>query len=339
MTALSDVANTGTTRVRDGYGFDEDALTAWMTAHVTGFKGPLSVQQFRGGQSNPTYKLSTPGEAYVLRRKPPGRLLKGAHAIEREAKVIAGLALVDFPDPRIHALCTDGRIFWDATLPPVPASDKPAYFAAMNATLATLHMVDFEAVGLRGYGRADNYLARQIDRWSRQYVDDVDAGRDPNMDRLIEWLPAHLPKASAASIVHGDPRIDNMVFHPTEPRVVALLDWELSTLGDPLADFTYNAMMFHTPPHLVAGLAGADLRALNIPSEADYVDAYCARTGRAAIDDYHFYLAFNFFRLAAIFHGICGRVRRGTAVSANAGSRAQAFPELAAIAWQQARSA
>lgn len=342
--------NSGTTPVREGFRFDEAALARWMGDHVPGFAGPLTVEQFKGGQSNPTYKLTTPDKSYVLRRKPPGQLLKGAHAVEREAKVLTGLAKTGFPVAHVHALCTDddvigtwfyimdlveGRIFWDATIPEVSREERPAYFDAMNATMAALHNVDYAAVGLADYGRPGNYFERQIGRWSKQYVEDVDAGRDADMDRLIEWLPAHIPAGDDTAIVHGDFRIDNMIFHPTEPRVLAVLDWELSTLGHPLADFSYHAMMYHMPPHIVAGLAGADLAALNIPSEADYIAAYCARTGRDGIADYRFYTAFNFFRLAAIFHGIKGRVIRGTAASAQAADRARMFPELARIARAQ----
>lgn len=342
--------NTGTTPVRPGFAFDEAALARWMEAHVAGFAGPLAVEQFKGGQSNPTYKLTTLGHSYVLRRKPPGQLLNGAHAVEREAKVLIALEKADFPVAHVHALCTDdavigtwfyimdmvdGRIFWDATLPDVTRDDRRAYFDAMNATIAALHNVDYQAVGLGDYGKPGNYFERQIGRWSKQYLDDIDAGRDPNMDRLIEWLPANIPPGDETSIVHGDFRIDNMIFHPTEPRVLAVLDWELSTLGHPLADFAYHATMYHMPPHIVAGLAGADLAALNIPSEEDYIAVYSARTGRESIPNYRFYTAFNFFRLAAIFHGIKGRVIRGTAASAQAAARAGLFPELAELAWAQ----
>jgi aminoglycoside phosphotransferase (APT) family kinase protein len=342
--------NSGTTSVRPGFAFDESALARWMEAHVEGFAGPLTVEQFKGGQSNPTYRLTTPGKVYVLRRKPPGQLLQGAHAVEREAKVLIGLKKANFPVAHVHALCTDdavigtwfyimdmveGRIFWDAAIPEVSATDRPAYFEAMNATIAALHNVDYRAVGLGDYGRPGNYFERQIGRWSKQYLGDIEAGRDLNMDRLIEWLPANIPPGDETSIVHGDFRIDNMIFHPTEPRVLAVLDWELSTLGHPLADFAYHAMMYHMPPRIVAGLAGADLPSLNIPSEADYIAAYCARTGRENIPDYRFYVAFNFFRLAAIFHGIKGRVIRGTAASAQASARAGMFPELAELAWAQ----
>jgi len=341
----------GTTAVRAGYGFDDARLAEWLRAHVAGYAGPLRVEQFRGGQSNPTYKLITPGRSYVLRRKPPGQLLKGAHAVEREARVLAALGSAGFPVAHIYGLCTDaavigtwffvmemveGRIFWDASIPEVSREHRPDYFDAMNATLAALHRVDYAAVGLADYGRPGNYFERQIARWSKQYLEDTEAGRDPFMDRLIEWLPAHIPAGDESSIVHGDFRCDNMIFHPTEPRVLAVLDWELSTLGHPLADFAYHAMMYRMPPYIVAGLAGADLARLNIPSEADYVAAYCRRTRRASMPGYDFYVAFNFFRLAAIFHGIKGRVLRGNASSAQAQERVRVLPELTELAWRQA---
>ena len=337
----------GTTAVRPEFRFDEGALLRWLTAHVAGFQGPLTVEQFKGGQSNPTYQMHTPRKAYVLRRRPPGNLLPGAHDVEREARVLTALHRVQFPVPAVHALCADesilgtkfyvmemieGRVFWDATLPQVPDLERAAYFDAMNATIARLHQVDFEAIGLGDFGKPGNYLLRQIGRLTKQYLADTDAGRDTDMDALIEWLPAHVPRHQQTSIVHGDFRCDNLIFHPTKPIVVAVLDWELSTLGDPLADFAYHALMYRMPPDIVAGLGGADIKALRIPSESDYLAAYCERTGRESIADYNFYLAFNFFRMAAIFHGIKGRVLRGTAVSANAGARAQAFPRLAALA-------
>lgn len=327
----------------------------WMSDHVADFSGPLVIEQFKGGQSNPTYKLATPERSYVLRRKPPGATLKGAHAVDREARVMSALGAQGFPVPRVYGLCTDdsvigswfavmehvqGRIFWDARFPQVSAAERPQYFDAMNATLARLHAIDPVACGLGDYGNPGNYLARQVARWSRQYLEDTVAGRDPHMDRLIEWLPGALPADDGqVSVIHGDFRCDNMIFHPVEPRVLAVLDWELSTLGHPLADFAYNAMMYRMPAEIVAGLAGVKLEDWNIPDEQKYIDAYCHRTGRSGIDNYAFYVAFNFFRLAAIFHGIKGRVMRGSAASAQAAQRIQIFPELARLAWQQAVAA
>jgi len=346
------VSNSGTVPVREGYGFNEAKLDRWMAQHVDGYCGPLSVEQFRGGQSNPTYKLITPRRSYVLRRKPPGQILKGAHAVEREARVLTALGQVGFPVARIFGLCThddiigtwfyvmemvEGRIFWDATIPEVDVAERQALFDAMNATIAQLHMVDYTAIGLADYGRTGNYFARQINRWVGQYRADADAGRDPTMDRLCGWLEANVPdEDNSTSLVHGDFRIDNLIFHPTEPRVLAVLDWELSTLGHPGADFAYHAMMYRMPPHIVAGLGSADISALGIPREANYLDVYCKRTGRDGMPDYPYYLAFNFFRLAAIFHGIKGRVIRGTAANAAAHERVRVLPELIALAWEQA---
>jgi len=347
--------NVGTTPVRAGYGFDEEGLERWMLAHVGGYVGPLTVEQFKGGQSNPTYKLTTRARAYVLRRKPRGVLLKGAHAVDREARVMAALGKTGFPVPGILGLCTDesvigtwfyvmemvaGRIHWDATFPEVPRGERAAYFDAMNDTLARLHNVDFRSVGLEDFGRVGGYLERQLGRLGKQYLEDELAGRDPFMDRLLEWLRAHIPAASdSTTLIHGDLRCDNMIFHPTQPRVLAVLDWELATLGDPLADFAYHAMMYRMPPTIVAGLAGADLGALGIPDEKSYVAAYLRRTGRPELPAYDYYVAFNFFRLAAIFHGIKGRAMRGTAASAQALERAASFSELARLGWEQARRA
>jgi aminoglycoside phosphotransferase (APT) family kinase protein len=340
-------ANTGTSAVREGYAFDIDALCAWMAQNVEGFAGPLTVEQFKGGQSNPTYKLLTPGRCYVLRRKPPGQLLKGAHAIEREAEVMAKLGPMGFPVPKVYGFCTDdtvigswffvmdmveGRIFWDATFPEVSRAERPAYFAAMNETIVLLHAVEPVAAGLGDYGKPGNYFARQIARWTRQYHEGGLAGRNDDMDALVAWLPTAIPAGDESAVVHGDFRCDNMIFHPTEPRILAVLDWELSTLGHPLADFAYHAMMYRMPPDIVAGLGGADLEAMNIPSEADYVAAYCRAAGRDGIPDWDFYVAFNFFRLAAIFHGIKGRVIRGTAANAKARERTKRFPRLARLA-------
>lgn len=339
--------------VRAAHRFDEAALANWMADTIPGFAGPLDVQQFSGGQSNPTYRLGTPGRNYVLRRKPPGVLLKGAHAVDREYRVISALHGAGFPVPATFGLCMDdsiigtafyvmelveGRNFWDTAFPEVPDADRPAYFDAMNDTIARLHNLDPAAIGLDDYGRPGNYFERQIGRWSGQYRDDADAGRLPAMDALIEWLPANIPPGEEASIVHGDFRCDNMLFHPTEPRVIAVLDWELSTLGHPLADFGYHLMVYSMPPGYSTGLAGLDLRACNIPSEADYIAAYCRRTGRDGIDGLNFYVAFSLFRLAAIIHGIKGRLIRGTASSPQAAQAVEQMERIAALALAQTRN-
>jgi len=344
--------NSGSGAVRPGQEFDAAALETWLAAQVPDYAGPLTIEQFKGGQSNPTYKLTTPGRSYVMRRKPPGKLLPGAHAVEREYRVITALGEQDFPVAKSYGLCDDpavigtpfyvmemveGRIFWDTAFPEVAQAERPAYFDAMNATMAALHRIDPEAAGLGDYGKPGNYFARQIARWSKQYVEDVEAGRVAAMDRLVEWLPANLPPDEPQPrVIHGDFRCDNMIFHPTEPRVLAVLDWELSTLGHPLADFTYHLMMYRMPAGITTGLVGLDLPALNIPSEADYVAAYCARTGRDGIPDLDFYMAFNLFRLAGIVHGIKGRVARGTATSAHASQMAASLDFLADLGWQQA---
>jgi aminoglycoside phosphotransferase (APT) family kinase protein len=345
----------GTTQVREQHRFDVGRLEAWMREHVEDFKGPLGVEQFKGGQSNPTYKLITPGKNYVLRRKPPGLLLKSAHAVDREYAVITALGKTGFPVAKTYALCTDeavigtwfyimdcvdGRVIWDTTFPDVPREERRAYFDAMNATIAQLHTTDYAAIGLSDFGKPGNYFARQIGRWSKQYVEDPEAGRFVSMDKLVEWLPANIPPGDETSIVHGDYRCDNMIFHPSEPKVLAVLDWELSTLGHPLADFTYHLMMYRMPPTETAGLTGRDLGALGIPSEQEYVAAYCARTGRPAeIPNIDFYVAYNMFRLAAIIHGIRGRVVRGTAASAHAKAMSERVEPLADLAWAQALKA
>jgi aminoglycoside phosphotransferase (APT) family kinase protein len=342
------VENSGTTEVRAAHRFDPAPLEAWMREHVEGFAGPLGLEQFKGGQSNPTYRLVTPGRSYVLRRKPPGPLLPGAHAVDREYRVITALAGQGFPVARTYGLCLDegvigtafyvmemveGRIFWDTAFPQVAAAERPAFFDAMNATLAALHGIDPQAAGLGDYGKPGNYFARQISRWSKQYLADAEAGRLAAMDRLVEWLPENVPADEPIPrIIHGDYRCDNMVFHPERPEVLAVLDWELSTLGHPLADFSYHLMMYRMPD----ALAFRDLQALNIPSEADYVAAYCRRTGRDGLPDLDFYMAFNLFRLAGILHGIKGRLIRGNASSAHAGEMVKRLEPLAELAWAQA---
>jgi aminoglycoside phosphotransferase (APT) family kinase protein len=350
----AETLNAGTTPVREGHRFDEGALAEWMRAHVPAAHGPLTVRQFKGGQSNPTFRIDTADHAFVLRRKPPGVATPGAHAVDREARVIKALGEAGFPVPRVHGLCTDdavigswfyimdcveGRVFWNARFDSVPQAERPAYFDAMNATLAQLHGFDPAALGLSDFGKAGNYFERQVSRWSRQYLADEIAGRDANMDRLIDWLPEHIPVGDESRIVHGDYRADNMVFHPTEPRVAAVLDWELSTLGHPLADFVNHLMMYRLPPEILSGLRGVDIAALNLMPEAAYVEAYCRRTGRAGIEHLGFYRAFALFRLAAIYHGIKARAARGTAASAHAQSFAAQYPLLAALAWDEAEAA
>jgi len=341
---------------RAGLEFDVPALEAHLEAALSQFSGPLVVRQFPGGQSNPTYQLITPAARYVLRRKPPGALLPSAHAIEREYRVMAALAAhTDVPVARPLLLCedttvigtafyvmqfVDGRIFWDPTLTDLPREQRAAHFDAMNAAIAGLHAVDPAAVGLGDFGRAEGYVARQIARWSKQYLADEAAGRDPMLDRLIEWLPANAPRDEpAAALVHGDYRIDNVIFDPNEPRVIAIMDWELSTLGDPLADFAYHLMMYRMSNASIPGLLGRDVVALGLPTEEQYVAAYRRRRGLATLPHLDFYLAFCMFRLAAIFHGIRGRVARGTAVSPQARRYAAEVEGMAALAWQQARRA
>lgn len=355
MTEIADRQTqfSGTSAVRPGQEIDLARLQDWMAGHVEGFAGPLTIEQFKGGQSNPTYKLLTPRQNYVLRRKPPGELIASAHAVDREYRVITALHAQGFPVARSYGLCTDasvigtwfyvmdcvdGRIVWDTSFPAVPREKRAAHFDAMNATLAQLHMIDVETAGLADYGKPGNYFARQIGRWSRQYVEDGDAGRVAAMDRLVEWLPGNIPPGEEVSVVHGDYRCDNMIFHATEPKVLAVLDWELSTLGHPLADFAYHLMMYRMPPETTTGLAGKDLATLGLPSEADYVAAYCSRTGRSGIDNLDFYIAYNLFRLAGIVHGIRGRVVRGTATSAHARKMAEGVESLADLALAQART-
>jgi aminoglycoside phosphotransferase (APT) family kinase protein len=348
---------TGTSEVREGARFDEAALAGWMRDNVRDYAGPLEVRQFKGGQSNPTYKLLTPSKNYVLRRKPPGMLLKSAHAVDREYRVITALFAAGFPVAETFGLCTDeavigtwfyvmdcvdGRVIWDGTFPDVPRAERAAYFDAMNATMAALHGFDPAALGLADFGKPGNYFARQIGRWSRQYLDDEAAGRVPDMDRLVEWLPANIPPGDEVAVVHGDYRCDNMIFHATEPKVLAVLDWELSTLGHPLADFSYHLMMYRMPPTGTVGLADVNLAEMNIPSEQAYVEAYCRRVGRDPAEvaaNMDFYVAYNMFRLAAIVHGIRGRVVRGTASNAHARATAATVEPLAALAWEQAMKA
>jgi len=340
---MSDHQNfTGTRPVADQHAFDHAALASWLEAQVPGFAGPLTVEMFKGGQSNPTYKLITPQRAYVMRAKPGpvAKLLPSAHAIEREFRVMSALHGTGVPVPRMHALCEDesvigrafyvmecmdGRVLWDQSLPDMTPDQRGALYNEMNRVMAALHTVKPLEIGLEGYGKPGNYFERQIGRWSKQYQASVTQPIEA-MDRLMDWLPKNVPAMardeSLLSVVHGDYRLDNLMFHTTEPRVLAVLDWELSTLGHPLADFSYHCMSWHIPPGAFRGIAGLDLPALGIPSEADYIALYCERTGFARPDelkaDWNFYLAYNMFRLAAILQGIAKRVEAGTASSAQA---------------------
>ena len=349
-------ANSGTRAVSDKLRFDVAALVAWMAAHVEGFAGPLSVSQFKGGQSNPTYRLdAADGRAFVLRRKPPGALLPGAHAIDREARVMGALGPTGFPVPRIHGVCEDervigtpffvmdlveGRIIWEAAFPGLSPTERAAHFDAMNATIAPLHTRVPAAIGLADYGRPAGFVERQVARWSKQYLADTAAGRLPQMDALVDWLGAHLPPDRGdVAVVHGDFRCDNMIFALDGPQIRAVLDWELSTLGDPLADFVYHLLMYRMPAGMFTGLAGLDLPALGIPSEDDYVADYCRRTGRDHVADLDYLMVFVMFRLCGILHGIKGRVARATATSAHAAAMAAQLEPLADLALAQARAA
>jgi aminoglycoside phosphotransferase (APT) family kinase protein len=348
-------ANSGTREVNDRLRFDVASLDAWMAANVADYAGPLGVSQFKGGQSNPTYRLDTPGRAFVLRRKPPGALLPGAHAVEREARVMSALGSTGFPVPRIHGLCDDagvigtpffvmdlieGRIIWEAAFPDLTPTNRAAHFDAMNATIAQLHSLDPATIGLADYGRPAAFVERQVARWSKQYLADSDAGRLPQMDQLVDWLGEHLPPDRGdARVVHGDFRCDNMIFAADQPQIRAVLDWELSTIGDPLADFVYHLLMYRMPAGLFTGLGGLDLAALGIPSEDDYVAAYCRRTGRDHVPDLDYLMVFVMFRLAAILHGIKGRVARGNASSAHAAAMVAQLEPLADLALAQAKAA
>ncbi|MBP8295041.1 MAG: phosphotransferase [Burkholderiales bacterium] len=340
----------GTTAVRAQHRFDEAVLEAYLAARIPGFRGPMSVEQFKGGQSNPTYRIAAGGRQYVLRRKPPGKLLPSAHAVDREYAVMTALGNTDVPVPKTWLLCTDetvigtaffvmdcvpGRIFWEQSLPGMAPAERGAIYDEMNRVIAALHSVDFAAIGLSDYGRPGNYFARQIKRWSEQYRAS-ETERIEAMDNLIAWLPENIPGGDETSIVHGDFRLDNMIFHPTEPRVLAVLDWELSTLGHPLADFSYHCMSWQILPGEFRGIAGLDHAALGIPSEDEYIASYCRRTGRAGIEHWHFYLAFSFFRIAAILQGIAKRALEGTAASAQAVETGKRARPMAEMGWSNA---
>jgi aminoglycoside phosphotransferase (APT) family kinase protein len=348
-------ANSGTRPVDGKLRFDEAALERWMAGNLPGFRGPIRVTQFKGGQSNPTYRIDSGSGVYVLRRKPPGRLLPGAHAVDREYRAIAALGAQGFPVPRVYGLCDDeavigtafyvmdmveGRIFWEAQLPGLSRDERTAAFDSMNSTISALHSFDPAKIGLADYGKPTGFVERQVARWSKQYSGDPEAGRIEAMDRLVDWLETYLPPDSGrSSVVHGDFRCDNMIFDSDRPHVRAVLDWELSTLGEPASDFTYHLLMYRMPKDLFAGLAGVELESLGIPAEESYVADYCRRTGRDHLPNTDYLVVFNLFRLAAILHGIRGRIVRGTASSAHAVETASKLEPLAELAWAQAQKA
>jgi len=339
----------GTMQVQDRHRFDVDSLDRYLQAHVEGYRGPLEVTQFKGGQSNPTFLLTTPNQRYVLRRKPPGKLLPSAHAVDREYRVISAVRHAGIPVARTYALCEDdsvigtafyimeyvaGRVLWDPTLPGMTREQRAAIYDELNRVMAALHQVDYKQIGLADYGKPGSYLERQINRWTKQYRAS-ETERIEAMEQLIDWLPKHIPPGEETAIVHGDYRLDNVIYHPTEPSILAVLDWELSTLGHPLADFAYHCMTWRLTPGEFRGIAGTDLAALGIPSEDEYVAAYCRRTGRASIDNWDYYLAYNMFRLAGILQGIMGRVVDGTAASQRAIESGKRARPMAEAGWRQ----
>jgi aminoglycoside phosphotransferase (APT) family kinase protein len=344
----------GTVEVEERHRLNQTALEAWMRDNVEGYVGPLTVLQFKGGQSNPTYRLNTPKASYVLRRKPFGKLLPSAHAVDREFKVISALHKQGFPVARAYALCMDdnvigsafyvmqmveGRVFWDQTLPRVSREERRPIYHAEIETLAQLHNYDPEKIGLGDYGRPGNYFARQVDRWSKQYRA-AETQTIPEMERLLEWLPKTVPEQTRTSVVHGDYRIDNAIYHATEPRIIAVLDWELSTLGDPLADFSYMLMQWVSAGNAkTAGLIDSDLNALNIPPMQEAVDIYCRITRRDGVPDLNWLFAYNLFRLTSIVQGIARRIVDGTAASAKAEESASRVVPLAQSAWSFAQKA
>ena len=355
-TSGDNTVQSDTIAVPDRHRVDVDALAAWLRDRVPDFRGPLTLELFKGGQSNPTYRLTTPHAAYVMRAKPGpvAKLLPSAHAIEREYRVLAALGRTDIPVARVYALCedesvigrafyvmecVDGRVLWEQSLPGLSNDERSAIYDEMNRVIAALHTVDYEAIGLGDYGKPGNYFARQIGRWSKQYLASATEPIEA-MNRLIDWLPLHVPEGDETSIVHGDYRLDNLIFDRQRPRIRAVLDWELSTLGHPLADFSYHCMGWHIAPGEFRGIGGLDHAALGIPSERAYVQAYCRRTGRdtaRTLAHWDFYLAYNLFRLAAILQGIMKRAVDGTASSAQALEEGRRARPLAELGWQFAQ--
>jgi aminoglycoside phosphotransferase (APT) family kinase protein len=336
-----------TTDIRPGHEIDRDALERYLANYLPGFEPPLQVRQFEGGQSNPTYYLRTGAGDFVLRKKPPGHLLPSAHAVDREYRVMTALA-GSVPVPPTSLMCDDsrvigtpffvmacvqGRVFRQPHLPGVSAADRAAMYDDMAAVLAALHRVDVSAVGLADYGKPGNYYSRQIGRWGQQYVA-ARTGEIPAMDRLMEWLPVNIPAGDETAIVHGDYRVENLIFHPTEPRIVAIVDWELSTLGHPLADLAYNCLTYHLPPEALGRVEDGDSDQAGLPDEASYIAAYCRHTGRDGVPDWNFYLAFSMFRLASILQGVYARGLQGNAASSYALERGAAAKLIADRAWE-----
>lgn len=329
---------------------DRDRLLAHIQSKLGGVQGPLVLEQFTIGQSNPTFRVTASnGWRCVLRKKPSGVLLPSAHAVEREFRVITALHAVGFPVARPMLLCEDaavigtpfylmefveGRGLWDQALPGMPPVERHAIWDELNRVMAQLHELDFRGLGLSDYGKTGNYLERQVARWSRQYRA-TDSDRIDAMDRLIEWLPQNIPAGDETTVVHGDFRLDNVIFHPTEPRILAVLDWELSTLGDPMADFAYLATSWHMPTSIFPSIAGLDHRALGIPLEREFVEAYCRRRRRPATDPavWNYYIAFNLFRIAAIAHGVGRRAHDGNASNAAAAEVGRKAGPIAQVAW------
>ncbi len=349
-------ANPGAKLVGVVHSFDVEGLARWMQANVPGFSdtaADLTVEQFQGGQSNPTYRItSNAGTCYILRRKPPGKLLPSAHAIDREYRMMQALSGTDVPVPKMYGLCEDpevigtafylmeyinGRILWDPALPDMTPAERGAHYDEINRVIAALHSVDYQAVGLADYGKAGQYVERQVARWGKNYLAATEAPRIASMDQLMEWLPKHLPSGDETSIAHGDFRLDNLMWHPIEPRVLAVLDWELSTLGHPLSDFAYLMMAWRLSADVFRGMGGADFAALGIPNEAEFIASYCRRTGRENIPGYDYYLIFNMFRIAAILHGVWARGLQGNASSDNALTMGRQAVHIADMAWALAQ--
>lgn len=355
MTSARQEQFSGTKEVEEHLQLDEKALVGYLSDTIPDFEQPMSVRRFKGGQSNPTYQLSTPNRNYVLRRKPPGELMPSAHAVDREYRIITALRAADFPVPETYVMCEDesvigtmfyvmemveGRVFWEMSLPGFSKEERAKIYDAKIQTLAKFQQLDYRALGLEGFGKPTDYFARQIHRWGKTYVAS-ETETIPEMDKLNEWLPKNIPADNAVSLIHGDYRMDNMIYHPTEPRVVAVLDWELATIGHPLGDFTYHLVPWLVPAmgEKISSLAGLDLESLGIPSEAQYTQRYCELTGRTGIDNMDYYRAYTVWRIAAIYQGIIKRVEEGTAASADAPKDAGMVKVLAKRAMEFAKRA